>query len=227
MNFELNKRNAQIAGALYLAIVIFGIFSEYFVRGSIKVAGDAAATAQNIVNNEWKYRLGLVSDIFCQTSHFLLALLLFSMFKNISKNAALLLLSCVLVSVSITFVNLLNHFAPILILSGADFLQVFNQVQLEALALLFLNLHGYGYAIAGMFFGLWLFPLGYLVYHSGRFPKILGILLMVGCFGYIIDLVKVFLFPEISFLSYGLFVSLIGEFGICFYLLIIGVKEAK
>lgn len=227
MKFELNKRNARIAGVLYLAIVIFGIFSEFFVRGSIKVAGDAAATAQNILNNEWMYRLGLVSDIFCQTSHFLLALLLFSMFKPINRNASLFLLSCVLVSVAITFVNLLNHFAPVLILSGDDYLRVFDQTQLESLALFFLNLHGYGYAIAGMFFGLWLFPLGYLVYHSGRFPKLLGIVLMVGSFGYIIDLIKVFLFPEFTFLSYGLYVALLGEFGICFYLLLIGVKDVK
>jgi hypothetical protein len=225
---NLNKRNARIAGLLYLMIIVFGIFAEFVVRSGHVVRNDATATANNIMANEWLFRFGFVCDIICQTSHFFLVLVLYMMFKPFSKNAVLVMVSCVLVSVSITFINLLHQFAAIELLSGADYLKVFTNEQLHSFVLLFLNLHMYGYAIAGVFFGLWLYPLGYLLCKSGYFPNILGIMLMVGCFGYLIDFIVNFLFPEYKVVTYpGLLIALIAEFSICFYLLIKGVKNQQ
>ncbi|MCD4844290.1 MAG: DUF4386 domain-containing protein [Methanosarcinales archaeon] len=90
-------------------------------------------------------------------------------------------------SVSVQFINALNQFAVLLLLSGADYLIVFGANQLNALVMLFLNLHKYGYFIAQIFFGLWLLPLGYLIFKSGYFPKILGILVMIACFGHLLE----------------------------------------
>ncbi len=92
--------------------------------------------------------------------------------------------------------NMLNHFAPLYVLGGADYLKVFSPEQLDALALFFLSLHRYGYIIAQVSTGTWLLPLGYLVYKSGFIPKILGALLMVASVGYLIDLLAQFLLPN-------------------------------
>ena len=109
-----------------------------------------------------------------------------------------------LVAVPIAMLNELNRFAALLLSSGADYLMtVFTADQLQALVPLFLDLHEHGITIAGIFWGLWLFPMGYLVYKSGFLPRILGILLMIGCFGYLIDSFAIFLYP--SFKEIALF----------------------
>jgi hypothetical protein len=113
-------------------------------------------------------------------------------------------------------------------LSGADYLIVFGANQLNALVMLFLNLHKYGYFIAQIFFGLWLLPLGYLIFKSGYFPKILGILVMIACFGHLLEFFQVFLFPGYEVIAYpGLVAAMIGEFSLMFWLLIKGVKVQR
>jgi hypothetical protein len=116
----------------------------------------------------------------------------------------------------------LTHFAALQLLSGADYLTVFTTEQLQALALLFLDLHAYGLLIAGIFWGLWLFPLGYLVFKSGILPRILGVLLIIGCFGYLIDSFGSFLLPGYN-LGIGLFTGL-AEILFVLWLLIKGVN---
>jgi hypothetical protein len=128
----------------------------------------------------------------------------------------------VLVAVPIAFINELNKFAALLLLSGADYLTAFAADQLHALVMLFLDLHEYGVHINGMFFGLWLFPLGYLVFKSGFLPRILGVLLIMACFGYLIDDLIVFLLPN-SDATLSLF-AFIGEWLFALWLLIKGVN---
>ncbi|MBY0425082.1 MAG: DUF4386 domain-containing protein [Cytophagales bacterium] len=222
----LNPKNARIAGLLYFVVFVTGIFSQFFIRSKFVIEGDTAVTIQNISAHLWEFRLAFVSDIICQTAHFFLALMLYFMFKTVHRLSAMFLLASVLVSVSITFLNMLNHFAVILLLSGASYMSAFSQDQVNALVMFFLDLHKYGYSIPGVFFGLWLFPLGYLVYVSNRFPKIIGLLLMVSCFGYLIDFVVKFMFPDHMTWTYpGLAIAVLGELSICFYLLIKGPKN--
>jgi hypothetical protein len=81
-----------------------------------------------------------------------------------------------------------------------------------------------------VFWGLWLLPFGYLVYKSGFLPKILGILLMAGCFGYLVNFLGGFLFPQYASIGIAKFVSLpatLGEIGTCLWLLIIGLKKTR
>jgi Domain of unknown function (DUF4386) len=123
---------------------------------------------------------------------------------------------------------MLNQFAALLLLSGADYLKVFQADQLQALAMLFLNLYKNGFIIAQVFYGAWLFPLGYLVFKSGFLPRILGILLMIDCFGVLIWFFQFFLFPDYEVITYpGLIVSLIAEFSLALWLLIMGAKDQK
>ena len=134
----------------------------------------------------------------------------------------------VLASVAIECINALSQFIALELLSGADFLTVFTADQLTALVRLFLNMHGHGILIAQIFFGLWLLPLGYLVYKSGYFPRIFGVLLMIGCLGYLIDFFQYFLFPKYEIVTYpGLAVATIAEISLCLWLMIKGVKNQK
>ena len=118
---------------------------------------------------------------------------------------------------------MLNHYAPLLLLNT----QGFNSEQIQYTVLFHLNLHNKGYHIAQLFFGLWLLPLGYLTYKSRLFPRIISVFLMIGCFGYLTDFVLYFLFPVENnvLLEWITLPADLGEFSLCLYLLIKGVKS--
>jgi hypothetical protein len=219
---------ARVAGILYLIVIIAGAFAEFFVRSRLIVPGDAAATAGNIMASQWLFRIGFVSDIVANTCYFLLAFALYVLLKPVNKNIALLFVLLVAISVAVYCVNMLNHFAALQLLSGAEYLKAFEADQLQALVLFFLNMHALGYAVAVIFFGGWLFPLGYLVYKSGFFPKTLGVLLMIAPVGYLMNFLTSSLFPEYEAISYpGLAVSTIAELSFCLWLLLKGVDVQK
>jgi hypothetical protein len=217
-------KSARVAGLLYLLVIVFGITAE-LVRQSLIVPGDAATTINNIMASESLFRLGFVSDLIMIACFLLLPLALYVLLKPVNKNLALLMVIFVLVSVPIMFINMLFHFAPLLLLSGADYLTVFGADQLHALVMFFLELYTSGVMIATIFHGLWLLPLGYLVFKSGYFPKILGVLLMIACFGFLIESLQYFLLPDYKEITYpGIVIAIIGEFGFCGWLLLKGGK---
>lgn len=225
-----SKKLSRIAGVLYLLVIVFGAFAEVGVRASLIVPGDAAETATRIMASGSLLRIGFMSDLIMMTCYFLLAFTLYILLKPADNNLSLLFVLFTLASVAIMSLNMLNQFAALLLLSGADYLSVFSIDQLQALALFFLDLHKYGYFIAQIFFGLWLLPLGYVGFKSGYFPKVLGLFVMLACFGHLIQYFQVFLFPDYEAVTYpGLAIATIGEFSLCFWLLIKGVAvpEAK
>jgi hypothetical protein len=125
-----------------------------------------------------------------------------------------------LVVVPIGMLNELNNLAVLQLLSGADYLRVFTTGQLQALMYFFLRLHGQGLNIAEIFWGLWLFPMGYLIFKSGFLPRVLGILLMIACFGYVIQSFAAFLGYNVSLI----FFTGWGELFLLLWLLIKGVN---
>ena len=220
------KKTARIAGVLYLMVVVFGMFAEVGVRSNLIIPKDAATTAQNIMASASLFRIGFMSDLIMLTCYLLLAYTLYVLLKPANNNLSLLFVLLTLASVAIMSLNMLNQFAALLLLSGDNYLTVFSLAQLQALAMLFLNLHKYGYFIAQIFFGLWLLPLGYVGFKSGYFPKLLGIMVMLACFGHLIQYFQIFLFPDYEVISYpGLAVATIAELSLCFWLLIKGVKD--
>jgi hypothetical protein len=215
------NKNARIAGFLYL-IPWFFTFASVIFRQSLIVPGDVATTADNIMASEPFFRLSVVSDLIVQTVFIFLVLLLYKLLKPVNKNQAVLMVILFLVSVPITMLNELNQLAVPLLLSGADYLTLFTAAQLQTLVPLFRDLHDYGIHIAYIFWGLWLFPLGYLVYKSSFLPRILGVLLMISCFGYLIDFFTFFIFPD-----FDVAVNLLtgwAELFLCLWLLIKGVN---
>jgi hypothetical protein len=182
------KRRARIAGLLYLIVAVCGGFSELYVRAGVKVAGDAAATADNIAASATLFRIGALTDLVNIVCFLVLALVLYGLLKPVGARAAQAMLAFNAVSVAVMTANMVNHLAALKAATSQD----------DALAMLFLDLHATGYLVAGTFFGLWLLPLGYLLVSSGSAPRRLGVLVMVGAFGYVADLVTRVLFPTVG-----------------------------
>jgi hypothetical protein len=217
-----------MAGFLYFIYIVIHISANVIGRSKLIVFGDAAATAQKIMASEWQFRIGFMSDLLSAVLFLLTAWALYVLLKPVNKNLALLFLLLNLGGVAIQCFSDLNLYASLLLLSGADYLKVFQADQLQALAMLFLYLYKNGFMIAQIFYGAWLFPLGYLVFKSGFLPRILGILLMIHCAGWLMYSLQFFLFPgfdAITYVSWPL--GFIAEFGLALWLLIMGVKDQK
>jgi hypothetical protein len=190
------NRIARLAGGLYLSLAPFGVFGIMYVPSVLIVPGDAATTASNIMASEGLFRSGIASHLIGQTIFIFLVLALYKLLKSVNRDCASLMVVLALLGVPIAFLNEVNHFAVLLLLSGKDYLAAFDIEQLHAQAMLFLDLRSYGILIAQIFWGLWLLPLGYLIYRSGFLPRVLGVLLMIGCFGYVSDSFMLILFPS-------------------------------
>jgi len=222
-----SKKDAKRAGIFYSAFMITSIFAGV-VRSRLIVLGDASKTADLLKNSMWLFRISFVDDLVSAVLFLLAAWALYVLLKQVNKNLALLFLLLNAAGVAVQCFGLLSLFAPILINGSADFQKAFQPDQLDALNLLFLNLHKSGFTIAQIFYGTWLFPLGYLVYKSDFLPKWLGILLMADCVGVLIWFFQFFLLPGYDMITYpGLAISFIAEFSLSLWLLIMGVKEPK
>jgi hypothetical protein len=193
---NIMKNAGRSAGLLYAVASIFGVFGLLYVPSKIIVHGDAAATARNIAASETLFRLGIAANLIGQALFIFVALALYHLLKPVNRRHAVAMLTLILVSIPIAFLNELNAIAALLLVRGSDFLSLVDQSQRVAMAMLFLRLHGHGFDIAGIFWGLWLFPLGLLVFRSGFLPRILGIGLMVNCFAYPIDSFTALVLPQ-------------------------------
>lgn len=226
---EPKKKNARIAGILYLLMAITGGFGIMYVPSNIIVEGDPTTTAIKVVESEFLFRLVIVSNLICQTSFVFLVLALSRLFKEVDTKLTKLMLTLVTVAVPIAFLNTLNLIAVQLVLIDADYLSVFEPNQLNAIVMMFLKLHGQGNIIAQVFWGLWLYPFGILIIKSKFIPKIIGVFLVIGCFAYLGITLTSLLFPHYSEMTTSILTLplVIGEFSIIFWLLIVGIKIQK
>ncbi|KAF5423208.1 MAG: protein of unknown function (DUF4386) [Candidatus Methanocomedens sp.] len=198
-----------------------------YVPTTLIVPGDATTTANNIMDNELLFRMGIVGSIITQLIQILVVLVLYKLLKTVNKNHASLMVIFALVGVPIAMLNTLNRVAALLLLNGADYLQVFGADQLHAQMMLFLNLNEQGVMIASIFWGLWLFPLGYLIYKSGYFPRILAVLVIMAGFGYLIDFFTHFLLPNYETIGPVLELMTVGETIFMAWVLLKGAKIPK
>lgn len=221
------KATARTAGLLYLLLAVTGGFSMLYVP-SLIVPGDAAATAANIAANELLFRLGILSGLVSQVAFVLLVLALYALFKGVNKGYSSVMVALVVAAAPVAFLNMLNQVAALHVLDSAAYLTAFAPGQVNALMMLFLDLHGHGLLIVELFWGLWLLPLGLLVIQSGFIPRVVGILLIIGFAGYLLDFVTRLLFPDhTAIVSPIAGVSKFGELAIILWLLIKGVREQR
>src|SRR5450631_1318613 len=175
----------RVTGLLYLLVSIPGVFALMYVPSKVIVHGNPTATIINIAASETLFRLGIAAQLTSQALFIFVALALYDLLKGVNQRHAALMVTLIVVSIPIAFLNELNAIATLVLVHGADFLSIFEKPQRDALAMLFVDLHSHGFDVVSIFWGLWLFPLGLLVYRSGFFPRVLGILLMAHCFAYL------------------------------------------
>jgi hypothetical protein len=222
------KRQARVAGVLYLLIGLTAPIGLMYVPRALVVAGNATATAANVRASEALLRLGIGSELFHQIVGIFLVLALYRLFKPVSEKHAVLMVVLSLVPVPIVLLSVVGELAALILASGANFLSVFDRRQLDALAFLSLRLHGQGLIVASIFWGLWLFPFGILVIRSRFIPRVLGMLMMIAGAGYLASSFTSLLLPRYA-PAVGRFAMALyfGEIPIMFWLLIWGAKPQK
>ena len=222
---EATKRTARLAGLLYVLLGASAIDLMY-VPGKLIVRGNATLTAGNILAHEWLFRIGIVSSLFSSVVFIFLALVLYRLFKGVNRQHAFVLLILVLIQIPISFLNEVSSLAALLLVRGGDYLSIFAKPQRDALAMLFLNVHTQGILVCEIFWGLWLFPFGLLVFRSGFMPRILGIWLIINGFAYVIISLTGLLLPQyVNKVFNNAFPVLLGELAVMLWLLIIGIRE--
>ena len=222
------KRLARFAGLLYLLVGLFGGFAEGFMEPKMYVAGNAAATAHNVVANAGLVRLGVVADLLDQAIFVFLAMALFVLLKHVNKGVAAAMVILVAIAAGIGSLNAVFEFDGLRVATDSSFAAGLGTAGSNAVVMLLLDAQHYGLLIDQIFFGLWLAPLGYLVYKSGLFPKTLGVALILGSVCYIVDLLVLFLAPDIGqrIASFVVIPSALAEIWTVGYLLVIGVRTA-
>ncbi len=219
------KKNARIAGLLYLFVVLIGPFVLIYVPGKLFVPGDATATAHNILAHESLFRAFTVVEVVGELFFVLTVLALYRLLKGVSQQIAALMVILILIDVPLAFSSVANHVATLTLARGAEFLSVFDEPQRHALMMLFLNLDKQGTLVSEIFWGLWLLPLGLLVYRSGFLPRFLGGWLIVNGVAYVTMSVTGMLSPQhLEAVSRIAFPVLFGELALMLWLLIVGAR---
>ncbi len=219
------QRLARVAGLLYLLMSVTSAFSLASIPSWSVSATDVSAVVK-IIDAPLRYRLGALSELASQVFFVFLVLALFELLKEVHRTRALAMVALVLVQVPMGFANLLLGLAPLVLQSGASYLSVFSKEQLDALTLVALNMRGYGVKSLMVFWGLWLLPFGMLVYRAGFLPRVLGVLLLVGCFGHVVVGATSLLMPSLEHTVAPLTALALGEILICLWLLTMGAKPS-
>ena len=227
-NMKSPKRLARIAGVLYLIVAIFAAF-PYSVFNGLYVAGDAATTAANIVEKAGVVRIAVISDFVMVTAWVFVALSLYRLLKHVHQGAANAMVVLVAIGAGIITLNDIFAFEGMQVATDSSYVAALGAGGANALVLMLLDTQRYGGLAASVFMGLWLVPLGYLVYKSGMFPKALGVALLTVCVCYHAKLLAAFLAPDLwtviqDYVSIPIWVF---ELWMVLYLLLIGVRTVK
>lgn len=214
---------------MWLTIIVAAAFAEFFVRGRMFVAGDAAATATNILAHEPLYRLGGAAALIYLLCDIAVAPILYELFKPVNRSLSLLASFFRLAMVAILGANLLNFFAPLVLLKSAHLLTAFKPDQLQALALVSLKLYDQVYFIALLFFGFHCLLIGYLIYRSTFLPRIVGALMAIAGVCYLTHGFASVLAPALAgrLFTYLMPFGLPGELSLTLWFLAIGVNVQR
>lgn len=217
------KNPGRRAGLLYLVFAIPGFFALMYVPNKLIVDGNPTATSINITSHETLFRAGIACNLVSELLFLWVAVALYDLFKTVNRRHALAMVVLVFVSVPIAMLNEINAFAALLLIRSPTYLSLIDPPHRDAAALFFLTLHDRGFLIAGPIWGLWLFPLGLLVYRSGFIPRIIGVVLLLNCMTYFIGSFASILTPHHSHLIHQwLFPFSFGELIFMLWILILG-----
>ncbi len=223
---RLLSRQSRTAGLWYLAQAVTGPIGIVIVPSMLVVGGDAAATAANVAGHEGLWRLGILCYLASQLVFIPLVLSLRSFLKDVGPALTRLMVCLVVASVPLAILNLVGYLAPTVLLGGHAYAKTFEPAQIQALALFSIQSTQQGEILVGFFWGLWLLPLGLLVYRSGFFPKVFGVFLLIGCAGYLADGTTALLFPTMrpALTPLVMLTGVLGEIPFLLWLLIRGAR---
>jgi hypothetical protein len=212
----------RLAGFLYLINIAGGVFAEGFVRSAMVVRGNAADTAANIMAHESLFRWGFAAGIVVVVTNLPLALVFYHLFKRVDRLQAGLIACFLLVGTAVEAMNLLNHYAPLSLLGTGGYQAILPGEQAANLSYLALRLHAVGYNISLVFFGFYGILTGRLILKSPFMPGVLGVLLIAGGTGYLVNSFSSFLTPWIaaSLFPYVLLPAFLAETGLATWLLL-------
>lgn len=219
------QRWARIGGVLYLAIIVLGLFGEAFVRGTLVVSGDASATANAIAAAESLWRAGIAGDLLMQVLDLPVIVVLYLLLRPVSESLALLATFLNLIQTAVLATNKLNLLTPVLLLGNASGLDAFTPEQLHALSYLAIEAHGYGFGAGLIFFGFACLFRGYLIYRSGYFPRVFGLLMALAGLCYLVNSFALLLAPALAsaLFPFVLLPAFVGELGFALWLVFKGV----
>ena len=220
------KKYARIGGWLYLIIILAGMFAEVFVRNKLFVSGDPTATADNIMNNQFLWRIGISADLIMQVCDLPLMLIFYLLLKPVNKTIALLNLLFNLIQTAVLVANKLSLLNALFLLGDAAYLKTFNPDHLYTLSYLSIKLHEFGFGVGLIFFGFVCLLEGYLIIKSGYIPKTIGILMQIAGLCYLTNSFALILVPKLANILFPVILMpcLIGELSLCLWLIIKGVK---
>jgi hypothetical protein len=223
------KQLARLAGLLYLIIAISGGFSIGYLPTLLVSTGDSTSTVQNILENQDLYKVGFVADSVVFLLEILLTIILYRLLKKVNKPLSMVALFSRMAMGVIMGMNLVVFAIPLMLLNGADYMSSFSPEQIESMVLFSLDMHQYGVYIWGLFFAVHLLVLGYLVFKAGFFPKTIGLLMLIGSFGYFGESLLGITFGESEIIgginAVFLVFSVVGELSFTFWLLIKGIRS--
>ena len=225
---EASVRTGRLAGLYWLLSAVAGGYGLSFVRGSVIVAGDAAATAANVTGDEFGYRVAIVGILLGQVLMVFFALAIYRLFRESHRPLATVFLTSVLMSVTVAVVNTFNHFGAILVLSQVEYLRAFTTEQLQAMAMVFLRMSNIGQGLLEIFWVPYFAAFGVLALKSGRLPKYCGVMMLAMSAGFVINLVDKFLVPQFHpalFTQIAMSFGALGGIPTILWLLIKGVRE--
>ena len=215
---------ARMTGILYFLVILTGVASEIMVHNFIIVPGDITATVNHITAYESIFRLGFVISLTRFAVFIFMVLALYKLLRPVNKDWSLVMVAFALVSISIGMVSLLFQYAAPLLLSRSGYSTLFTTDQWHAQVQFFINMQMLGDK-ASQILVVWLLPLGYLIYKSGFFPKILGVLMVMAGVGYVTDFLVFFLLPNLNWQVAGF--AFLGELPFPFWLLMKGVNVER
>ena len=219
------KRTARFAGVLYLAWVLTGLYGMLYVPSQTIVPGDAAATAEKILRNEFIFRTGIFTDIISITISVFMLVALYRLFREVNERQAKLMVAFLGVTIPAAFIMDACSFTSLMLFKG-ELLKTAEVSQRNEMAMLFLKISDYGILALEMFWGLWLIPFGQLVYKSKFIPRIIGIFLLLNGVAYVIQSTSSVLFPDYQEMvkRFGMPFWVLGEISIMLWLLIKGTR---
>jgi|SRR5579871_2076330 len=217
---------ARVGGAAYLLIILTGGYDEMFIRSGMTVAGNPEATMNNIIASSLKWRIGIALDLVQHIGDVVLMMCLYMLLKPVNKNLALFAMLFTIIQTSVLIANKLNLFTPLFLSNDAAYLKAFDPKQLQALSYVSLRMHEHGFGVALIFFSFDCLVNGYLIFRSGYFPKLIGVLMQLAGICYLINSFSMIVAPDFSGKLFPviLLVPFVGELSLCLWLLLKGVN---